>query len=98
MEGNAISDDYAPPSKTTVVIDRFAGDIAVLLVGVDQQVVNVPRDQLPAGAQPGQWLRVRWDGAVITQLVIDDDATAAARQRSAATLARLRRGDHLHES
>lgn len=92
-----MSDDQTHTPEVPAVIDRFEGDVVVLLVGADQQVRDVPRDQLPHGAQPGQWLRLVWDGSVITQIVIDDAATEAARQRIAEKLARLRRGDHLHD-
>lgn len=90
-----MSDDHTQAAETTAVIDRFEDTVAVLLVGVEQQVVDVPRDQLPAGAQPGQWVRLVWDGATIQQITLDPDATAAAHQRIQDKLTRLRRGDHL---
>ncbi len=55
-----MSDKHTPAAETTAVIDRFEGDVAVLLVGPEQP--------------------------------------EAARQRIAAKLARLRRGDQLHTS
>ncbi len=92
-----MSNDQTHTPAVPAVIDRFEGAVAVLLVGADQQVVDVPRDQLPRDAQPGQWLRVVWDGDAIRQITLDHDATAAAQQRIATKLARLRRGDHLRE-
>jgi hypothetical protein len=78
------------------VIDRFEGDIAVLLVGSAQRIVDVPREHLPPGVEAGQWLRVQLDGDVLMHAAPDADATEDARQRIQEKLARLRRGDHLH--
>jgi hypothetical protein len=77
------------------VIDRFEGQSAVLLVGSEQRVVDVPRDRLPPDVQPGQWLQIRLDGKALIEATVDADATEAARRRIAEKLARLRRGDHL---
>jgi hypothetical protein len=78
------------------VIDRFEGDIAVLLVGSAQRMVDVPRERLPPGAEAGQWLQVQLEGEVVMQAVPDREATEEARQRIQEKLGRLRRGDHLH--
>jgi hypothetical protein len=43
-------------------IDRFEGEVAVLLVGPEQAVVNVPRSDLPEDA--GQGDVVRLEGTV----------------------------------
>lgn len=40
------------------VVDRFEGDLAVLLVGEDETELVVPRSELPAGAAEGTWLRL----------------------------------------
>jgi hypothetical protein len=77
------------------VIDRFEGQSAVLLGGIEQRVVDVPRDRLPSGVQPGQRLRIRLDGNALIEATVDTDATEAARRRIEEKLARLRRGDHL---
>jgi Protein of unknown function (DUF3006) len=79
----------------SAVIDRFEGRVAVLLVGTDQRVMDVPRDRLPAGVRAGQWLRVQLNGDALIHAELDADATEAARQRIQDKLARLRRGDHL---
>jgi DUF3006 family protein len=83
------------PRDETAVIDRFEGPIAVLLIGDTQQIVNLPANQLPLGAQAGQWLRIQLDGDRVVGIEIDLDATAAAEARIAEKLARLRQGDHL---
>lgn len=71
-------------------------DMAVLLVGEAQRVVDVPRVLLPPDSQEGESLRVQLDGNHLIQVTLDADATEATRQRIQEKLARLRRGDHLH--
>jgi hypothetical protein len=83
------------PETESAVIDRFEGQSAVLLVGSEQRVVDVPRDRLPSGVQPGQWLRIQLNGETLVQVIVDADATETARRRIEEKLARLRRGDHL---
>ena len=79
----------------TAVIDRFEGDIAVLLVGSERRVLDVPRDALPMGAREGMWLKVEIDNGMLKRVELDEEATEAARQRIQEKLDRLRRGDHL---
>ena len=79
----------------TAVIDRFEGDIAVLLVGSERHVLDVPRDVLPQGAREGMWLKVEIDNGMLKRVELDEEATEAARQRIQEKLDRLRRGDHL---
>ena len=79
------------------VIDRFEGEWAVL-IWVEQQEepeLMVKREQLPAAAQEGDWLLVRYSGNELIHVVADEEATAAAQERIEAKLARLRRGEHL---
>jgi hypothetical protein len=85
-----------PDQDEQAVIDRFEGAYAVLLVGEEQHVVDVPREQLPKGAKAGQWLRVHVDGDRLLSAELNQEATEAARQRIQEKLARLRRGEHLH--
>jgi hypothetical protein len=61
-----------------IVIDRFESDLAVLECG--GSTWNVPRALLPPGAAEGD----------VLQLVVDADATRAARDDAAARLARLK--------
>lgn len=42
----------------TATIDRFEGDIAVLVVEPEQTVVNVPRTDLPNDAEQGDVVRL----------------------------------------
>jgi hypothetical protein len=87
--------DAQQPTNQIAVIDRFEGAIAVLLVGDERQVMNVLRDVLPAAAREGMWLNIRLEGEIVTQAVLDEDATERARLRIQEKLDRLRRGDHL---
>ena len=87
--------DEPQPAIQTAVIDRFEGALAVLLVGTERQVVDVPRAVLPAGVREGMWLKVEMDDGRLKWAELDERATDAARQRIQAKLDRLRRGDHL---
>lgn len=79
------------------VIDRFEGEIAVVLIGETQRQLDVPRSQLPPDAREGQWLNVEVHGDKVVRVEIDAQATDAARVRIQEKLERLRRGDHLRQ-
>ncbi len=66
-------------------IDRFEGDIAVL---IDEEKVahTVPRAQLPADAKAGEMLRLE-NG----QYIPDDDAARARREQILRLQQKLRR-------
>ena len=81
--------------KQQAVIDRFEGEWAVLLVGEEERRLNVPRKNLPRGAQEGHWLQVELEGDQLLSVSIDREATEQARQRVMEKLERLRRGEHL---
>lgn len=79
------------------VLDRFEGEWAVL-IWVDQQESSelvMRREQLPATAQEGDWLFIRYSGDELISIVSDEEAASAAQERIEAKLARLRRGEHL---
>ena len=78
-----------------VVVDRFEGEFAVLVVGEDEQRLNVPRKLLPEQSKEGSWLQVEIQNGEVVSAVMDEEETANAQQRIAEKLARLRRGDHL---
>ena len=67
----------------TATIDRFEGEIAVLLVGPEQTVVNVPRSDLPEDA--GQGDVVRLEGTV------DREETKRRRAEIREKIERLKR-------
>jgi len=77
------------------VLDRFEGDKAVLLVGDERRVLDVPRNQLPLNVQEGVWLQISIEDGKLTHAALDQESTDTARQRIAAKLERLRRGEHL---
>lgn len=52
----------------TATIDRFEEEMAVLLLGPDQTVVNVPRSDLPQDATQGDVVRL--------EVYIDREETA----------------------
>ena len=76
------------------VIDRFEGDYAILIVGDDEQHLNIPRKQLPKGTKEGSWLQLDIVSGQPRNITLDDQATETARQRIAEKLARLRKGDY----
>jgi hypothetical protein len=81
--------------KTKAVIDRFEEDLAVLIVGEEENKLIVPRASLPQGVKEGQWLQVEVEDDQIISAVIDEDETAKGKQRIVEKLARLKRGERL---
>jgi Protein of unknown function (DUF3006) len=79
------------------VIDRFEGNLAVLLLNEGQEQLIVPRKSLPRGVKEGHWLQVEIENGEVRNAVIDQEETAKAKQRIAEKLARLRRGEHLED-
>jgi hypothetical protein len=63
------------------VIDRIEGDLAVLLVGERQEMLNVPLYMLPEGATEGSWLIIRFS--------LDEEATNQQYRRNKSLLERL---------
>jgi len=81
--------------RQKAVIDRFEGNLVVLLVGDDERRIDVPRQLLPKGAKEGDWLQVEMEGNQIGSATVDREETARARKRIQAKLEKLRRGEHL---
>jgi hypothetical protein len=76
------------------VIDRFEGDLVVLILADDDQRLNVPRKLLPPKAKEGSWLQLDLVGGQPRNITLDEKETEVARQRIADKLARLRKGDY----
>jgi hypothetical protein len=76
------------------VIDRFEGDFAILIVGDEDQHLNVPRKLLPKKSKEGSWLQLDIVGGQPRNITLDEQETEKARQRIVEKLARLRRGDY----
>ena len=79
------------------VIDRFEDKFAVLIVGEEEQLMNVLRELLPKQSKEGNWLQVEIHNGEVISAVMDAEETANAKQRIAEKLKRLRRGDHLNK-
>ena len=79
------------------VIDRFEGKFALLIVGDNEQRINVLKNLLPKQSREGSWLQVELQNGEFVSAVLDKEETAKANQRIAEKLERLRRGDHLKE-
>jgi len=80
------------------VIDRFEGDMAVLLVGDNEERMEVSREILPKKSKEGLWLKINLQDGKVISAEIDSEETEHAKQRIAEKLARLRSGDHLKKN
>jgi hypothetical protein len=82
------------------VVDRMVEDRqAVLLVGETARELLVPVSALPAGTQPGMWLKVEFDGDQLISATIDEEYTQQVLERVKEKLAQLRkRGRSRHEN
>lgn len=72
------------------VIDRFEGDVAVLLLGDEALKLDVPRTLLPKDAGEGSWLQVELQDGKLLSAVLDAEETQNRKQRIADKLERLR--------
>ena len=72
------------------VIDRFEGDVAVLLLQEGEKHLNAPRAALPPGAKEGDWLKVELQGEKVIKAELDPAETAARRQKAIDLLNKLR--------
>ena len=80
--------------KTKAMIDRFEGDLAVLLVGEEQDRLEVNKSMLPIGAKEGDWLQVDVKDDRIFSATADPKGTADAKKRILDKLTQLREGKH----
>ena len=79
------------------VIDRFEDKLAILLINDGQEQLIVPRKSLPRGVKEGIWLEVIVENGKVKRAVIDLEQTENVKQRIAAKLESLRRGEHLQD-
>ncbi len=77
------------------VLDRYEGNLAVLILGDTNQRLNVPAQLIPIQAKAGDLLEVEIQNDQLLTAVLNDSETAIAAQRIADKLAHLRRGDQL---
>jgi len=80
--------------KTKAMIDRFEGDLAVLLVGEEQDRLEVNKIMLPTGAKEGDWLQVEVKDDRVFSATADPEGTADAKNRILDKLGILREGKH----
>ncbi len=73
------------------VIDRFEGNIAVVLVGEAETKLDVPRASLPKEAKEGDWLKVKLAGGKIVAAQIDAEETAKRKERIQGLMEKLRK-------
>jgi len=79
------------------VIDRFEGDIAVIVLE-SGEIIHVPRQQLPSGGFEGCHVQVVFDDdQSIQSIQLDQTTTENAHKRIQEKLERLRRNEHLKE-
>ncbi len=64
------------------VIDRIEEDLAVVLIGDEEEQIHIPTNLLPEGAQEGDHLIAHWE--------LDPQSTEAARERVTSLLERLK--------
>lgn len=64
-------------------VDRFEGDLVVLLVGEEGTPVNVPRSDLPGDVRQGDVLRL--------EVVVDRESTEGVRESIQEKIERLKR-------
>jgi hypothetical protein len=79
------------PRRRKAVIDRIEdGAWAVLLVGRKEEEKVIPVSQLPEGAGEGSWLKVRLMEDGVKDIIVDEEATTAARGRVESKMELLR--------
>lgn len=76
--------------KTQAVVDRFEGDMAVVMVADEGDQLIVPRNMLPAGVKEGDWLQIEVEDDRVIRAELDAAATARANERIEEKLARLK--------
>jgi hypothetical protein len=81
--------------KEKAVIDRFEGDLAVILLKDGQEQLVVPTNSLPSGVKEGHWLQVEIEDGKVVSATVDEEETVRVRDRIADKLDRLRQGKHL---
>jgi len=84
--------------KEKAVLDRFEGDLAVILLKDGQDQLVVPINSLPGGAKEGHWLQIETEDGQVISVTVDEEETARIRNRIAEKLNRLRQGKHLDDA
>ena len=77
--------------KYKAVIDRFEGDLAVLLVEDSKQfTLPVSRTVLPKNIKEGDHLQITLINGLLTKAILDEEATEASQSAIDQEIANLR--------
>ncbi len=80
-----------PEIMEKAFVDRIVDEKhAVLLIGESEREHIVPVEALPADATAGVWLKVRFEGDDLAEVVIDIEEQEQTRARIAGKMERLR--------
>jgi len=64
------------------VVDRFEGELSVVLVGDEETQIEIPKKLLPAGVKEGSWLKLN--------LELDPKGTRKQKEKISNLLDRLK--------
>jgi hypothetical protein len=73
------------------VVDRIIGQMAVLLVGDEEEEIVLPLSLLPQGIGEGGWLQLERKGKQVINIRADQEMTAQRADHIADRLERLRK-------
>lgn len=79
------------PDLRRAVVDRIVDDVAVLLVGPDEDEHRIALRDLPVRVGEGAWLQVTGSGPDLRVVGVDTAGEADHRARAEQRMARLRR-------
>lgn len=88
-------DAIDPQSYVPGLVVAFEGDMAIVLIGVEQERWDFPREILPTVAEPGSLLLIELVDGRPTRVEIDADAEAVQPRAVDDRLARLGRYERL---
>jgi hypothetical protein len=82
----------------SLCIDRFEGNVVILLDQSGQKRFDYPCAKLPSGLSEGDWLMADLQGDRITSLRADPEAMQAAKSRIEGKLERLHKRSKKQEN
>ncbi|GEN30024.1 hypothetical protein HNQ35_000275 [Cerasibacillus quisquiliarum] len=72
------------------ILDRFEGDLAVILVESEKVEFTVPKSNLPTGSQVNTYFDIEKDGPSYKIIKISEATTIAEKQKTINLMAKLR--------
>lgn len=72
------------------ILDRFEGDLAVILVESAKVEFTVPKSNLPTGSQVNTYFDLKKDGQSYKIIKISESKTIAEKQKTSDLMAKLR--------